>query len=262
MSLSNLTQSSTKSIKIIHEPNSSEPFLILEKPSGVPSAPLFSGDTQNALSEASSLFPQIKNVVGKKEIECGLLHRIDTQTHGLLLLAASQEFYDHIVSAQELGLFLKTYFAECDCDNENAAKLGGFPRLPENCDMGSAQPQTISSYFRFYGKGRREVRPALEGGAKFAIRKVGAKKAYSTQIEFLHCDKNSTKIKCEIASGFRHQVRCHLAWLGFPVKGDSLYNHDFRSRQENAQMRFFATGIEFPDLHSGKKMKFEMGLSW
>lgn len=249
-------------IKIIHEPNPHEPFLIFEKPAGIPSAPLSAGDTQNALFEAETLFPQIHSVRGKKEIEAGLLHRIDTQTRGLLLLATSQEFYDHIILSQGRGEFVKTYFAECACDKENAAKLGGFPRLPESCDANLGQSQAVSSYFRFYGEGRREVRPVLEGGSKFAIKKIGAKETYSTRIETLCCDKNSAKIKCRIAKGFRHQVRCHLAWLGFPVAGDAIYNHDFRSRGEEGgkegEMRFFAAGLEFPDLHSRKMFKFEM----
>lgn len=246
-------------IKIIHEPNHPlEPFLILEKPAGIPSAPISAGDTQNALSEATAIFPQIQNVRGKKKIEAGLLHRIDTQTRGLLLIATSQDFYDHVILSQGRGEFVKTYFAECACDKENAAKLGGFPRLPESCEPNFCQSQAVSSYFRFYGEGRREVRPVLEGGSKFAIKKLGAKETYSTQIEILSCDKNSAKIRCRIEKGFRHQVRCHLAWLGFPVVGDALYNHDLRSRGKEGQMRFFAAGLEFPDLRSRKMFKFEM----
>ncbi len=252
-------------IKIIHEPSPLEPFVVLEKPSGMPSAPLFEGDGQNALFEAKRLFPQIQSVQGKKEVECGLLHRIDTQTRGLLLIATSQEFYDHIVLSQGRGDFVKTYFAQCACDKDNAKKLGGFPDLPEICDkvgekIGEdfSQSQVLSSYFRFYGNGRSEVRPVLDGGSKFAIKKIGAKTLYSTKIEFQSCDKNSAQVKCEISKGFRHQVRCHLAWLGFPVAGDALYNYDFCSSGEKKEMRFFAIGLEFPDLRSQKKFKFEM----
>ncbi len=247
-------------VKILHEPNQFEPFLVLEKPSGIPSAPLFEGDTRNALFEAATLFPQIKSVHGKKRVEAGLLHRIDTQTRGLLLLAASQEFYDHMILSQERGRFVKTYFAECACDKENAEKLGGFPCVPpEACDTtNSCQSQTVSSYFRFYGEGRREVRPVIEGGSKFAIKKLGAKSIYSTQIEFSFCDKKSAKIKCRIEKGFRHQVRCHLAWLGFPVIGDAIYNYEFRSHKNEMEMRFFAAGLEFPDLRSEKVFRFEM----
>jgi 23S rRNA-/tRNA-specific pseudouridylate synthase len=30
-------------------------------------------------------------------------------------------------------------------------------------------------------------------------------------------------LDAEIHTGFRHQIRAHLAWGGFPVLGDSLY---------------------------------------
>lgn len=280
-------------IKIIHEPNSAEPFLVLEKPAAIPSAPLSQTDENSALFQAVKLFPQIKNVYGKKEIEYGLLHRIDTATQGLLLIATEQEFYDHILRVQENGEFIKTYFAECDFDADNAKKLGGFPEVPflqeleRPPSMPLPLPQTppsmhnglatsksieIVSYFRAYGKGRREVRPVLENSNSAALKKSGAKKLYSTKILSLeqaggmHAEGGATKITCSITQGFRHQVRCHLAWRGYPVKGDALYNHNFRASMPNGlansnaieRMRFFATGLQFPDLYSDKVFEFKL----
>lgn len=258
-------------ITIVHEPTAAEPFVVLSKPAGLASAPLAVGDSC-ALAECARFFPKVLNVRGKKSVEGGLLHRIDTATSGLLLVAESQEFYDHIIAAQEEGHFIKGYRAYCDLDAENAAALGGFPEFFSQGQAAAASlafeksPAAlcgleISSCFRPFGKGQKEVRPVLQSSNAAALKKLGSKKIYSTRIvaaDFL--EDGAVKIECKIAQGYRHQVRCHLAWLGLPVRGDRLYNR--ASRTDGAElcgaMRFFASSLEFPDLFSNKVFSFSL----
>ena len=56
-------------LKILFEPTDEKPYLIIDKPAGLPSAPLFPEDNDNMLSIACKSFPQIQNVIGKKKIE-------------------------------------------------------------------------------------------------------------------------------------------------------------------------------------------------
>ncbi len=261
-------------IKVLHEPSGAEPFVILKKPSGIPSAPIASSDCETALDFAERLFPKIKYIHGKKEIETGLLHRIDTATEGLLLIAENQDFYDYIISVQQKGFFLKNYSALCRLDDRNAEKLGGFPKLP----LGFSSPECLAgasaeSFFRPYGKGGKEVRPVLEESSRAALKKTGSKKVYRTKIlsvadaPSMPCGGESAavplvKVAARIATGFRHQVRCHLSWLGLPVEGDALYNYDFRSSGLQGKMFFFADGLEFPDLYSDKIFRFNLEIDW
>ena len=216
-----------------------------------------------------------------------MLHRIDTATRGLLLVAESQEFYDHMIAAQEKGLFVKGYKADCDIDADNAAALGGFPPLSAQAQKAAASLSCgksssglcgleLSSYFRPFGKGGAQVRPVLPTSNAAALKKLGSKKLYSTKIaaaDFgleigsraapLGLSKPSVRAECKIAQGYRHQVRCHLAWLGLPVRGDRLYNRAFNtdgsdSAQNAAEMRFAAVSLEFPDLFSDKIFKFSL----
>lgn len=264
------------SITIIHEPTDSEPFVVLSKPAGLASAPLNESESQNALAECARLFPLVKNVKGKKTVEGGLLHRIDTATSGLLLVATSQEFYDHIIAAQEKGLFVKGYRADCDVKAGNAQTLGAFPPLAAqavaaaslSCDnflqdqnLAALCGLEISSYFRPFGKGSKEVRPVLPTSNVAALKKIGSKKIYSTKIAKAELSgKDTAKLECKIAQGYRHQVRCHLAWLGFPVRGDRLYNSSCRenSAADIVDMRFEAFSLEFPDLFSDKTFRFAL----
>ena len=88
-------------IDIIKEPTPDKPYLVIYKPKGLPSAPLTTDDKDNALTQACAMYPQIKSVCGKKAIEYGLLHRLDTATDGLIVIAASQECYDFLQNEQK-----------------------------------------------------------------------------------------------------------------------------------------------------------------
>ena len=238
-----MSEANENLIEIIKEPTADKPFLVIYKPKGLPSAPLNSEDTQNALAQAVSMFPEIKTVCGKKAIEYGLLHRLDTDTDGLMVIAASQECYDFLISEQQAGRFIKTYSAECDIIKDNAERLGGFPPdIPSEKTDASESLITATSYFRPYGEGRKEVRPVTEKSGKAALSKLGKSKLYTTKIEISKLSDTHARAICEITEGYRHQVRCHLAWTGYPVIGDQLYNSD-KKKAEN--LLFSATKISF-----------------
>ena len=73
-------------------------------------------------------------------------------------------------------------------------------------------------------------------------RKKAGSVLYDTSIKIMSMDRDTVQVECKIAKGFRHQVRCHLAWLGLPVIGDKLYN----PIKSDGKMKFSATGMEFP----------------
>lgn len=236
--------------KIINVPSKENPYLVIKKASNFPCAPINSSDSENALCEAIKKYPEILNVSGKKKIEYGLVHRIDTVTEGIFLIALTQDFYDYIQNEQKEGRFYKFYRANCDFYPENAKKIEGFPEFLENID----DSFTISSYFRNFGKKSMEVRPVTEASSKIIQKKIGKLKLYSTKIEILSKSQNNYEVKAVISEGFRHQVRCHLAWSGLPVKNDFLYNFNCRNSENLENVQFFAEGIEFINPNSKEKV--------
>ena len=219
-------------ITVIHEPTSQKPYLIIDKPAGLPSAPLNEDDKENAFSQAAALYPQILNVQGKKSVEHGLLHRLDTATSGLMIIAATQECYDFLQEKQKQGKIIKTYTAECELQNK---------------DYFEGQTFTIQSYFRAYGPGRKEVRPVTKDSNKAALQKVEKQVLYTTQIQIKHIDKvkNTALVECTITKGYRHQIRCHLAWYGLPIINDLIYNPQAKNKKSTEEMHFCATKIQF-----------------
>lgn len=215
-------------------------YLVVIKNASVPSS---KGLTPNSVSElVEKDFPEIALVQGKKQNDGGLVHRLDTETSGLMLFAKNQGFYDFIMEAQSKNQFEKTYTAYCAIKSSDWKKIENF---------GS---KSIQSFFRSFGEKGAMVKPVfdLENETRANKKKCG-KKLYETKIEsvekFLVKTFNQEeiillKIKCKITQGFRHQVRSHLASQNLPVFGDKVYNPVFSNA---SKMLFFASGMDFLD---------------
>ena len=210
-------------------------FLVVAKGSGIPSAPL-GGGSVSVFEKVAALFPDVRSVRGKKEGEGGLLHRIDTETCGLLLIARNDAFFSHIEECREAGTFVKEYTAYSVCG-------GGGELFLKSC------PHEITSRFRPFGKKGAAVKPVFDDERSSATdRKKAGPRVYATHVAAANIvsEKDGmslVRIVCRINEGFRHQVRAHLSYSGFPVLGDSLYNERFPSC--NGGMLFFASAISF-----------------
>ena len=183
-------------------------FLIVYKPPGMHSAPLARSAEADTLFDWCVLrFPEIADVPGRKAGEGGLLHRLDYETQGLLLIARTGAGMESLLEQQREGRMLKEYSA---LTLIRKTALPGFPgAFAKECGAGHVQ---IKSAFRPFGPGRKAVRPVLSG------------EQYRTEILETHPRANGiTAFRVRIVRGFRHQIRCHLAWLGMPILNDNLY---------------------------------------
>lgn len=255
-----MSDSSVLKIRIVSAPTKENPFVIIYKPHNLPSAPLSERDTDNALYQASLLFPEINNVKGRKEIEKGLVHRLDTVTSGLMMIATDQKYYDCMLEIQAKDQFVKQYLAVSDICTDNAVTLGGFPPVSVNAEKLCCNDNVCTkSFFRAYGDGSKEVRPVTEQSGMAALKKLKSKTEYTTDIQVFESDGKKAKVLCTISKGYRHQVRCHLAWNGLPVVNDPLYNSLTKVNfveKENEDIMFEACSLEFPHPFSGEMIRF------
>ena len=229
----------TNKIEFLNTPSKENPFLVISKPSGLPTAPLSAQDTNNALYLAAQTFPEILSVNGKKEIEHGLIHRIDTVTEGLILIATTQNAYENFINQQKNNNFTKFYTAICQ-KNQNSKE--GFPDFPQSNIFLQNEFQ-IQSYFRYFGQGRKEVRPVpIENLNKTQQKKVEGTSIYTTNVKIISQQNDTVKVECNITKGFKHQVRCHLAWANLPIKNDPVYN---QNAEKSEQIKFYASKLQF-----------------
>jgi 23S rRNA pseudouridine1911/1915/1917 synthase len=210
-------------------------FLVVIKKAGVPSC---IGATSGSCYElVATDFPEVAQVIGKKQEDGGLIHRLDTDTEGLLVFAKNQNSYDSIMEEQNSNKFIKTYTAYCSLEKSTIQEKSI-----------NLSPRVLESYFRPFGEKGATVKPifSLERETKANKKKCG-KKLYTTKIVSIESFlENKTtkllKIKCQITQGFRHQVRSHLGSQNLPVFGDKLYNP---LHPEADTMLFFASGLSF-----------------
>ena len=209
-----------------------------------------SGESENNLAEwCAARFPEIRGIRGRNN-ECGLLNRLDYETRGIVLFARNQNSFNTLIDEQKRGGIIKEY--DVIAIKSDTCKPG-FPPFPgrfaEDFNLAEFQgPYIIESRFRPYGPGRKEVRPVIDGD------ETG--KLYRTEIiEIKRAGPyNNLRMRVRINRGFRHQIRCHLAWAGMPVINDPVYGNE----QKNGRLGLCAQNIRFTDPGTGVKVFFTL----
>jgi 23S rRNA pseudouridine1911/1915/1917 synthase len=178
-----------------------------------------------------------------------IMHRLDFETHGLVLFAKNKKSYDFFKTLQDNGEFIKEYSAVC-VKADVTSDLTGFPEYSNSIPQ---PPFVIESYFRPFGPGRKLVRPVIEDGKKH--KEIAKDKGgfYKTEITNINGNIFTARIK----RGFRHQIRCHLCWIGFPIQNDPLYlSHDGEPQTGNLALRAYS--LVFDDPASGKRREYRI----
>lgn len=221
-------------VKFVYE---HEHFLVVYKPHGMPTVPLakqaLTGTT--LLEAVASKYPEVMQACSDHPWEGLVLHRLDTDTAGLVLCARSKQAFLALQEYQQQGLFIKTYIAGC----RPGYAPEGFPEYP-GPEVSTGAVIMIESRFRAYGPKSKAVRPVVGSSSPIAQGKA-SDTLYSTTLRLERRMKDVLLFRCTLAKGFRHQVRCHLAWSGYPLIGDPMYGGSDADR-----LFLTASGLKFP----------------
>lgn len=148
-----------------------------------------------------------------------LIHRLDKETTGVLLIAKREEVKKWFITQFREGKILKTYLALC---NGKPKKEKGIIRN-FLVKQGTFKGQTL-------WKGSSEG-PGLSAETHWKVIKSTPK---------------GTLIECHPITGRTHQLRVHLKELGCPIIGDVLYNKDHGI---SSRMMLHAWKLEIPSLN-------------
>ncbi len=170
-------------VKIVY---SDTALLVIDKPVGLvvhPGAGNRSGTLQNALL---NLHPDLAKLP-----RAGLVHRLDKDTSGLLLVARTLESQTALSAALELREIKRTYHAIC----QGALTGGGTVDAP-------------------IGRHRRER-------TKMAV--IDGGRPARTHYRVLERFRTHTHVEVELETGRTHQIRVHMAHIRAPLLGDPVY---------------------------------------
>lgn len=193
-------------------------LLVINKPADMvvhPSA----GHEQDTLVNAVLAYCPVLPVIGSEK-RPGIVHRLDKDTSGLIIVAKNERALRMMQAQFKKRTIGKVYLALVEGQVQPPAALIDAPlgRDPgSRKKMGVIPPDSNSSL---------QARPAQTH--------------YQTLIEY----DDYTLLQCQPRTGRTHQIRVHLAYIGFPIVGDTIYGR--RKRKLGLKRHFLhATELTF-----------------
>lgn len=183
-----------------------EDYIFFDKGPGVPAVAQNYLETQTAANWLLSVDKNLAKV--GLALESGLLHRLDNETSGLMVAARHPESFSYLKKIWGTGQVVKEY----------ASVVTGLPPKP--------------GLYKAFAWNRAKSSPCVKIDPKqndfsreiiteiLAVKKINPQKEISGIAEIMG---NTHQLQIRIFTGFRHQIRAHLAFLGCPVLGDKIY---------------------------------------
>lgn len=205
-------------------------LLVVDKPAGVAAHP------GTGIPEGASLIERVQAMLGPsagaedswagEAFSPALVHRLDKETSGVLLVAKTGPALRALTAALRDGKMRKTYFA----------LVAGHPR-PASGVIDAALERTDSA-----------------AGAKSRVADdPDAGKHSVTRYRTVRTSGDFALLEVVIETGRMHQIRAHLAHIGHPIVGDTRYD-----RPAEARAKMKALGLKRMFLHA-RELAWESG---
>jgi 23S rRNA pseudouridine1911/1915/1917 synthase len=201
-------------IEIIYE---DDDLIVVNKAAGLvvhPAAGITSGTLANALAFH---FQQLSTRAGT--VRPGLVHRLDKDTSGLIMVAKTEAAHEHLADQFRTREVFKSYVALVHGRVEH--------------DTGSID-QPIAR------DPRNRTRMAVVRGGRPSLSLYRARQRY----------ERFTLLDVEIKTGRTHQIRVHLQWLKHPVVGDAVYGDGRDKTVQDPRLRARINSLKRQFLHA------------
>lgn len=206
-------------------------LLVINKPAGllVHSSSYQKSSQKTLVDWLLEKFPQVKNVGDDVIFRPGIVHRLDKDTSGVMVIALNQKMFN----------YLKNLFASKEVKKTYLAIVKGWPKDKKGIiktKIGIKSGTTKRSVF--------SSKMAKEAITEFEVIK-----------NFEYNNQKLSLLKIFPKTGRTHQIRVHMAYINHPIIGDNLYGGRKNSKLASRQM-LHCYSLEFPkDL--GERVKFE-----
>jgi len=206
-------------------------FAVINKPAGLVVHPSESHKKGTLVSGILAKWPQVKGV-GEDPLRPGIVHRLDKETSGLMMVAKNNEMF----------FWLKRQFQERKVAKKYLALVFGVLKEKEgeiNAPIGRVGMKQVTLK---RGRGYKKVTKTRE-----------AKTKYKVLEEF----DGYSLLEVSPKTGRMHQIRVHFAHIGHPVVGDKKYASKKIMEKMPVKRHFLhAFKLDF-FLKNGKKLHFE-----
>jgi 23S rRNA pseudouridine1911/1915/1917 synthase len=202
-------------------------MLVVNKPAGMVVHPAAGHESGTLVNAILAHCPNLPGIGGERRP--GIVHRLDKDTSGLILVAKNDQALRHLQAQFKKRTIEKVYVALSEGHFRAGEALidGPIGRDPRNRKRMAVIPPNA---------------PASARPAQTKVRLLNYYGAYSL-------------LECRPLTGRTHQIRVHLAFAGYPVVGDRIYG---RRKQMLLTERHFlhAAGLTFERPSDGKEMSF------
>ena len=169
-------------------------ILVIDKPAGLvvhPGSGNWSGTLMNALLHHA---PQLQSVP-----RAGIVHRLDKETSGLLVVAKTLEAQTDLVRQLQARTVKRQYLAVVE------------GRMPQ-------------------AEGRIEAPIGRHPTARVKMAVVSRGKPAVTHFKVMERFAQHTLVECQLETGRTHQIRVHMQSIGYPLVGDPAYGAKNKQR--------------------------------
>ena len=211
-------------------------LIIVNKPAGLvvhPSAGHADGTLVNALLHHCR--GKLSGIGGVERP--GIVHRIDRDTSGLLVVAKTDKAHEGLAKL----------FAAHDIERRYLAIVAGQPAPPAGI---------IRTQIGRHPTDRKKNAVLPEHRGKHAV----------THYRMIEPLKSAALVECRLETGRTHQVRVHMAHIGHPLIGDATYNNRQKTFKFGPNQSYFirqalhAASLGFNHPITGEKLAFDCNL--
>ena len=201
-----------------------EEVAVVDKPAGLPVHPGPGHPDGTLVNGLLALCPDIQGIGG--DIRPGIVHRLDKDTSGLMAVAKTHAAHQSLSEQLKSRRVTKGYLALA---TGKVMPAEGLIDVPIARDSRNRKRMSVTA-------GGRESR---------------------TRYRTLENPSGHTLLELDLETGRTHQIRVHLAYLGYPLLGDDTYG---RSSPLLARQFLHAHHLGFEHPGSGEWMDFHSGL--
>jgi len=207
-----------------------ENILVVDKPAGINVHPANPKQKDTLVDAVLEQFPEIKTV-GDDSLRPGIVHRLDKDTSGLLIIVRNNPAFN----------FIKQQFQDRTIEKRYLALVFGQVK---------DQKGTITKSISVSKKDHRKRSALLDEKSKSAWTEYQVKEYFD----------GYTLLEVHPKTGRTHQIRIHLASIGHPVAGDKQYRFKRQTPPAGLKRQFLHAAYLKFQLLDGKIIEFKSEL--